>query len=204
MCGSLAPPRCITRPLLLSLVSPYLLELLDSHAPSDASEAHSLTEMRRVLPQLEHPLSRHQARAHFTASALVVDVEGSRIALLRHAKLKKWLQPGGHVEAIDDGLLHQTALREAKEETGCDVRLYHAIPILLDVDVHQIPARADDSAHQHFDLRYLVVAEDPENLLLNADEATAVKWCSFDEAMFLTDDAALQRMLRKGRAVIGL
>ena len=185
-------------------MSSYLLGLLDAHAPTDSDEVRSLAEMRRLLPQLERPMSRHQARAHVTASALVVDIKAGRTALLHHAKLKRWLQPGGHAEAIDAGLIHQTALREAKEETGCDVRLFHAIPTLLDVGVHQIPGRADEPAHQHLDLRYLVVAENPQNLTLNAEEASAVKWCSFDEAMLLADDAALRRMLRKGRASVGL
>ena len=197
-CGTLAASERLASLCVNDAVQSRLFELLDAHAPSDADEARSLAEMRALLPQLEQPLSRHQARAHFTASALVVDLEAGRIAMLLHAKLKKWLQPGGHAESIDAGLMHRTALREAKEETGCDVRLFEPTPTLLDVDVHWIPARADEPAHQHLDLRYLVVAENPQNLTLNVDEANAVQWLSFDAALSLAEDAALRRMIRKG------
>lgn len=182
-------------------MTPQLLEMLDAHVPEDADEARSLDEIRRLITQLAHPLSRNQSLAHFTASALVVDVEAAHVALLHHAKLQKWLQPGGHIESSDAGLLHRAALREAKEETGCDVRLYHSPPRLLDVDVHLIPARADEPAHHHLDLRFLVVAENPKNLMLTA-EATAVQWLSFDAAISLAEDPALRRMIRKGRAAI--
>jgi len=173
--------------------------LLDAHVPADAAEAQSLAEMRRLLPRLDQPFSRHQPEAHFTASALVVDVEAGKIALLHHAKLQRWLQPGGHAEPGDGGLMHLTALREAREETGCEVRLYDPTPMLLDVDVHPIPARGDEPAHHHLDLRFLMVAEDPQRLSLNVDESSAVGWFGFDEAIALVDDAALQRLIRKGQ-----
>jgi len=178
--------------------------LLDAHLPADAEEAHSLAEMRRLLPTLDQPFSRHQPEAHFTASALLVDVEAGRIALLNHAKLRRWLQPGGHAEPGDGGFMHVTALREAHEETGCEVRLYDPTPTLLDVDVHTIPARGDEPAHQHLDLRFLMVAEDPQRLSLNAAEATAVQWLAFDEALARADDAALRRAIRKARDVVRL
>jgi len=188
---------------LNTAVPSQLLEILAAHVTADAEEAHSLAEMRRMITQLAQPLSRHQAPAHFTASALVINPDADRVALLHHAKLKKWLQPGGHVESVDAGLLHRTALREAKEETGCDVRLYHRIPTLLDVDVHLIPARTDEPAHYHLDLRFLVVAENPSSLTLNAAEATALQWFSLDAAISLAEDEPLRRMIRKGRAAVG-
>lgn len=181
---------------------PTLQALLDAHLPADAAEAHSLAEMRRLLPRLAQPFSRHQPAAHFTASALLVDVEAGKIALLHHAKLRRWLQPGGHAEPDDGGLMHVTALREAREETGCEVRLHDPTPTLLDVDVHLIPARGDEPAHHHLDLRFLMVAEDPRRLTLNADESSAVGWFGFDEAIALVDDEALRRLIRKSwRAV---
>ena len=186
-----------------TVLHPTLLELLEAHTPEDADEARSLAEMRRMLPQLAQPWSRRQKPAHFTGSALLVDLQTGRVALLHHAKLDKWLQPGGHAEEADAGLMHHTALREAAEETGCTVRLYHDTPTLLDVDVHLIPARADEPEHHHLDLRFLVVAENPQALTLNAAESLAVQWFSFDAATSLAADAPLARMIRKARRILG-
>lgn len=54
-------------------------------------------------------------------------------------KLQRWLQSGGHAEPVDQGLMHLAALREARAETGCEVRLHEAAPSLIDVDIHPIP-----------------------------------------------------------------
>jgi len=180
-------------------MSRTLQQLLDQHQAADVDEARSLAEMRRLWPQLEQPFSRHQAIAHFTASAVVVDVGAGKVALLHHRKLRRWLQPGGHAEPDDGGFMHLTALREAREETGCEVRLHEAMPTLLDVDVHLIPARSGEPAHHHLDLRFLMVAEEPRRLTVNVDESSAIAWFSFDEANALVDDEALRRLLAKAR-----
>lgn len=187
---------------MLSVVHDHLAALLDAHTPQDTEEAQSLAVMRQMLTTLKHPLSRDQPSAHFTASAVVVDIDAHRVALLHHAKLNKWLQPGGHAEPIDAGLMHLAALREAREETGCDVRLHQPTPVLLDVDVHLIPARAHEQAHHHLDLRFLLIAENPQQLTLNAAESFAVRWLSFDDAEALAADAPLRRMLRKARRIL--
>ena len=38
---------------------------------------------------------------HFTASAFVVSPDGTKVLLVEHARLGRWLQPGGHIEADD-------------------------------------------------------------------------------------------------------
>jgi hypothetical protein len=43
-------------------------------------------------------------------------------------KLQRCLQSGGHAEPVDQGLMHLAALREARAETGCEVRLHEAAP----------------------------------------------------------------------------
>lgn len=58
-------------------------------------------------------------RRHFTATALVIDEEQHRALLLWHKRLKRWMPPGGHMEPNETP--DETALREAKEETGLDV-----------------------------------------------------------------------------------
>ena len=135
-----------------------LMEVLAAHVPEDPSEAASLGRMKLFATTLQEPFSRHQPGARFTASALVIDERLGRVALVHHATLRRWLQPGGHAEAGDDGLIHLTALREAREETGYEV----ALPSPLDVDVHLIPAHGTEQAHHHLDVRFLVVARDPE------------------------------------------
>ena len=67
-----------------------------------------------------HPDALHRSclEGHLTGSAAVVDPSTRQVLLLFHAKVQRWLQPGGHADG--DGNLARVALREAEEETGID------------------------------------------------------------------------------------
>jgi len=54
------------------------------------------------------------AKTDLTISACIV--ANDRVLLVFHAKLQKWLFPGGHAEK--DETLDEAVLREVKEETG--------------------------------------------------------------------------------------
>ncbi|RKH02613.1 NUDIX domain-containing protein [Corallococcus sp. CA053C] len=179
-----------------------LVELLARHIPTDDKEREDLARMRHFATSLAAPFSRAQEQAHFTGSAVVVDPTGERVAMLHHAKLKRWLQPGGHAEGADGGSMEATALREAREETGCRVHLHLTAPRPLDVDVHTIPARKDEPEHCHLDVRYLVVAEDPDALTHDPAESFGIQWLGWDEALARADEAPLRRMLDKARAAL--
>ncbi len=176
--------------------------LLDAVAPADDKEAGDLRELRSAARALPSPFSRHQQPAHFTGSAVVVTPDGEQVCLVLHAKLQRWLQPGGHANPEDEGDLCATALREAREETGCRVALHPRAPRPLDVDVHVIPARKDEPAHRHLDVRFLVVAEDPEALAFDPRESHGAQWLSWDDALARADEAPLRRLLRKSRALL--
>ena len=175
-----------------------LVETLSKHQAEDEKERADLAKMWAHALGLKQPFSRAQLEAHFTGSAVVVDPAGERICLLHHAKLHRWLQPGGHADETD-GVMEETALREAREETGLRVSLHPTAPRPLDVDVHTIPARKTEPEHQHLDVRYLVVAEDPEALAHDPDESFGAQWLTWDEALLRVDDDALKRLLRKAR-----
>ncbi len=133
-----------------------LLERLEAHLPTDVREADDLERMKRAARRQPPPTERSDFPEHFTGSAVVVDESGQRVCLVLHAKLNRWLQPGGHCEPGDGGDVSKTALREAREETGLQVAL--ASETLLDVDAHVIPARKSEPEHTHLDCRFLVQA----------------------------------------------
>lgn len=133
---------------------------------------------------------------HFTASAFVVDSQG-RTLLLWHKRLRRWMPPGGHVDA--DELPEETARRECKEETGLDVdiigeeqadvfaknpeegrMLKKPIALLLE----QIPASPERSepAHQHMDFVYLARPLDEAQVLcLQKEEGDRLCWFTAEE-----------------------
>lgn len=169
------------------------------HAPADERESTDLGRIVRFVSAEADPFDRRNSRAHLTGSAFVVSADGRRVLLLHHRKLGRWLQPGGHADPGESSG-EAVALREAREETGIAHLLLHPrAPRPFDVDVHEIPARDGEPAHQHLDLRYLVEAPPDAALTPLSREARMMQWFSWAELVSLDLDPGLVRGLDKAR-----
>ena len=151
-----------------------------------------------LLDEHECALLRTCRPGHLTGSALVVDPTDRRILLLFHAKLQRWLQPGGHADG--DGDLARVALREAGEETGIEGLRVLEPPV--DLDVHVVDPPAED-AHEHHDVRFLVVAPAGSEPVGN-HESEALRWVRRDEMEDLGVDGGLLRLADRALARLEL
>jgi 8-oxo-dGTP pyrophosphatase MutT (NUDIX family) len=123
----------------------------------------------------------------FTVAVLVV--RDQRILLHWHAKLGRWLPPGGHIEP--DELPDEAALREVMEETGVEAELISTPlnPVDLPGQPRQLARPlgiqlADIGPdHQHIDLVYLARG-------LTEGDLHAGAWLSRDQldALELTEE----------------
>lgn len=136
---------------------------------------------------------RRLAIGHLTGSAWLVSADGARVLLTHHRKLDRWLQLGGHADGDAD--LARVALREAEEESGLSGLAVE--PEIFDLDRHEIPARANEPAHWHYDVRYVVKASGSEDFIVG-DESHALAWCNIAAlAADETADESLRRMAHK-------
>jgi 8-oxo-dGTP pyrophosphatase MutT (NUDIX family) len=175
---------------------------LASHAPSDDEEARDLAQILSFVTAHERPFDRSIPAGHLTGSAITVSSDGSRVLLLHHRKLGRWLQPGGHGDP-GESTGEEVALREALEESGIrGLALHPHAPRPLDVDVHDIPPRPGEPAHQHLDLRYLLVAPAGATVAPDLAELHEIRWVRWDEADGLGPDHGLRRALAKARAIV--
>ena len=120
---------------------------------------------------------------HFTATVYIFHEE--KVLLHRHAKLGKWLPPGGHIEPNETP--PEAAMREAKEETGLDIEFIEQENLKIDAYngssfprpflclLENIPAHKDKPAHQHMDMIYIARPLDASAPMGN------FRWFSFDE-----------------------
>lgn len=156
---------------------------------------------REILEFLDaHPDSLHRScqEGHLTGSAVVVDPGSGRVLLLLHAKVGRWLQPGGHADG--DGDLARVALREAEEETGI-VGLRVLTPA-VDLDVHVFRARAaDEPDHLHLDVRHLVIAPPGATAVIN-HESDGARWVDEEDLASLGVDDGTVRMVRAARVAL--
>ena len=177
-------------------MSSIVRAVLHAHIPADDSERDSLQRINALVSTATDPFSRdHFEPGHLTASGIVVDPSREHALLIFHAKLKRWLQPGGHFE-VGESDPSVAAAREVLEETGLATRWPGEVPKLLDVDVHAIPARKTDPLHYHFDLRMLLIA-DKASVRACDDGVSDAKWVARTEWQAMELDPGLQRALRK-------
>jgi 8-oxo-dGTP pyrophosphatase MutT (NUDIX family) len=156
--------------------------------PSRKEEARRIVELIAFAPRAAYRDNFYPG--HLTGSAWVVDPASGKVLLLHHAKLGRWLQPGGHADGEYD--LAAVALREAREESGLSSLALYSDNI-FDIDIHSIPARAHEPAHLHFDVRYVIRADSTEAPCIN-HESHNVAWIEVANIEQLTSDRSVLRM----------
>jgi 8-oxo-dGTP pyrophosphatase MutT (NUDIX family) len=152
--------------------------------PNDATDV-----FLQFLASAPQAFERSHAIGHFTGSAWLVSADGERVLLTHHRKLGRWLQLGGHADGDRD--LARVALREAEEESG--LRDLVAEPEIFDLDRHLIPARGDEPAHWHYDVRYVVRATGSEVFEVSA-ESLELAW---RPVRAIADDPQADESLRR-------
>ncbi|MBL7845969.1 MAG: NUDIX hydrolase [Cyclobacteriaceae bacterium] len=159
------------------------------------SYSHERVIAERYLSLLRHPDAylRTHLPGHITGSAFIVSEDMSKTLLVHHAKLNRWLQPGGHADGDTD--VQGVARREANEETGV-MRLELLGTGIYDLDIHLIPARKDFPSHDHYDVRFLFSASEHDPLVVS-EESHDVRWVALDELERYNPEISLLRMRDK-------
>lgn len=150
----------------------------------------------RFLSLLKHPdaFQRTHLPGHITGSAWISNEAGTEVLLTHHAKLDRWLQPGGHADG-DENVI-RVASREAEEETGL-TEIVLADKRIFDLDIHVIPQRGDMPEHYHYDIRYLFRAAKHLPLIVTA-ESHALSWVKLEDLERMTNgNGSMMRMAQK-------
>jgi 8-oxo-dGTP pyrophosphatase MutT (NUDIX family) len=176
-----------------------LLEELHAYAPFDDREDAMRRRFIAFVATHRAAFDRALAIGHVTASAWILDAARTRTLLTHHRKLDKWLQLGGHVDGDPD--VRRAALREAREESGL-TSLCFVSEAIFDLDIHPIPARPGEPAHEHFDVRFAFEADPAEPLVVSA-ESKELAWVSLDALADYGADESVWRLARKTSLLTG-
>ena len=174
-----------------------LIQELEDYLGSDFCthrEEASVFKYIAFLNRERRAFERTCVEGHVTASAWILNQTQDKCLLLHHRKLDRWLQLGGHADG--DQNLRKVALKEASEESGLK-SIQMLSNSIFDVDIHEIPANTEESAHLHYDVRFAFIADEHEGLVLNKREAKAVAWCGLSEVRGLTQEESVLRLVDK-------
>lgn len=161
-----------------------------------SSYPEEMVYKQQMLDFLKHHVDcfeRSLELGHFTASAWILNQDGSKALLLHHAKLDKWMQLGGHCDGDSDVLA--VAIKEAQEESGIQ-NIAAVSPEIFDLDIHMIPANTKEKAHYHYDVRFLLQVLDDSPLVQNR-ESKGLSWVSKDRSTFPSQEKSVLRMFDK-------
>lgn len=117
----------------------------------------------------------------YCASTFVINFETAETLLMYNEKLQKWLQPGGHIIGLETPI--EACIREAKEETGIDVKVIG--PYFFE-DVYEPIAteRYINKVGDMIDIQYLSI---PLNKKINSCENNQVKWIKINDLKEMDD-----------------
>ena len=149
--------------------------------------------------------NRKNYNGHITASGYIYAINDNKLLLLDHKSLKKYLQPGGHVETNDKDTLC-AAKREIFEETGLiDLKLVNLtddIIVPFDINSHYIEKneKKSEDGHFHHDFGYLFKLDSISDVKIDYNESNGYKWVSVEllenDEKFKTIIAKIKRLIK--------
>ena len=131
----------------------------------------------------------------FTATCYIIHEE--KVLLIFHKKLKKWLPPGGHMDANETP--PEACKREVLEETGLEIEFIRQENVTVSrwnaksierpymCLLEEIPAYNETPQHQHIDFIYLGYPVGG-TFLANHDEVSNMRFFTKDEVLELQTD----------------
>ncbi len=170
------------------------LEDYDSRWPAEKAAIGQFLEFVKAHADC---FERSLRVGHVTGSAWVVNEAGTHVLLTHHRKLDRWLQLGGHSDGDSDTVA--VAMREIAEESGL-VNIELLGKGIFDIDIHEIPARGDEPAHFHHDVRYAFKAFWGEAYTVS-DESHDLSWVEIEKLADYTTEESMVRMAQKWKAL---
>lgn len=196
----------------------HVQNIFNTYLSLDPSEVSRMTVLAEQMIDGDQGLySRQNMKGHLTASALVLD-QNNRVLLVLHNQLKRWLQPGGHLDQGEDPEVG--ARRELIEETGLTYDVIELHPLHhsaqrqattaassmrakvlpVDIDSHLIPVNPakGEGQHLHHDFQYVYLLKSSQiSLKMQEEEISNLKWVAIEDLLEGQYGVRLKRVAQK-------
>ncbi|VEU80023.1 NUDIX hydrolase [Haploplasma axanthum] len=174
------------------------IDVIKKYQPINEQEAVDKAAILAFINRNSDCLSRDNMIAHLTTSAIVVNMDLTKVVFAYHLIYKAWAWVGGHNDNDDDCL--NVAIKEAKEETGLkNIEPYLNTPIMIDIIKVQNHIKHGKYIpdHLHLNLTYLLVADENEELKIKEDENSGVKWFALEDMINITSEERMKPIYQK-------
>lgn len=173
-----------------------LIEAIQRFTPWNEQEAVDKEQILASLMRMDDLFYRENNLAHMTASAWVVNPTRDKVLMVYHNIYHSWSWLGGHADGEED--LLKVAMKEVCEESG----IKNVRPVsediysleILTVDGH-VKRGNYVSSHLHYNITYLLEAEEEQALTVKEDENSGVGWFALEEAIAASTEPWFQERI---------
>lgn len=174
------------------------IKKLEEYVPKNEQEMVDQQAMIAFAKRNQDALSRDNLAAHFTASAIVVNADLTKVLFIHHNIYNSWGWVGGHNDGDDDFL--GVAIREAQEETGV-TNIYPLNEDIQGIDTIYVPNHIKNGHyvpdHIHMNLTYFLIGDETETVVIKKDENSGVQWFTLEEALTIMEEPRMRPIYEK-------
>lgn len=166
-----------------------LIKQLERYIPYNEQEIVDQSIILEAIKVEKDIFYRTNLTKHVTVSAWVVNSTKDKVLMAYHNIYNSWAWLGGHADGEENVRL--VAKKEVTEESGLkkldfvDDELFSLE--ILTVDGHTKKGQYIPS-HLHYNLTYLIEADDRQALVVKADENSELGWFGLDEAVLVSKE----------------
>lgn len=155
----------------------YFIDQINNYQPVNQQEKIDKSVMLAMIAKFpENILTRANTIAHMTSSGFIINQSLTKTLMIHHNIYHSWGWTGGHAD--NDFDLAHVACKEATEETGVTVALAKQEIAALDIlpVFSHIKNGNFINTHLHFNVCYLLFADENELPRSKPDENSGAKW----------------------------
>ena len=158
------------------------IELINKYVPKTEQEKEDIILMNEAEKLFGDILTRDNKFCHLTSSVFVVNKERTKVLCVYHNIYKSWSWVGGHADGDDD--LIYVAEKELREETSLnEFKFLSDVPITIDSlpVISHVRKGKFVPAHLHFNVTFLVEADEKSAISIQDEENSGVEWIEFEK-----------------------
>ncbi len=170
-------------------------ELIRAYIPVNSQEEKDKEAILDVLDNERDCFLRTNEKGHFTVSAWIVNKECDKVLFCYHKIYDSWSWTGGHADGETD--LQAVAVKEAREETG--IEPLQCSDEILSLEILPVAGHIKKgkyiSSHIHYNVTFLVYADEDAPVRIKPDENTGLKWIPFSEVALMSTEKWMVDMI---------
>lgn len=175
-----------------------LKERIKQYVPYNEQEENDKNVMLKFIDCFDDVLTRDNQFGHFTASSWIVNKDKTKVLMIYHNIYNSWTWTGGHADG-DQDLLH-VAIKEAKEETSIQ-NIKYLSENIFSLEIPSVTGHIKRgkyiNSHLHFNITYLLQADETDEIKIKPDENSGVKWVDIDDVIKISTEPQMQVIFEK-------